>query len=277
MQWLLRGSVVVFVVSSMLAMGLGVQVSEVIAPLRQPSLVLRALAANFILAPAVALSMAWLLPLDPRYEAGLLLLAFAAGSPLLAKLAQIGGADVGRAAALMILLMAASVLFLPLALPLFVEGMQANPWRIAAPLVGLMLVPLALGVALRRVAPGTAVRLVPAMSGLSNVGFAVFVLLLFGLNLSALLGVLGSGAIAAAIAFIVLLFACAWALGVPDAAGRGLFGYATAMRNIGAALVTARASGAEPETVVMLIVTGLVGLLLLISVAAAARGRSGAG
>ena len=39
----------------------------------------------------------------------------------------------------MVLLMAASVVVMPLALPLFVKGVQVNPWQIAAPLVVLML------------------------------------------------------------------------------------------------------------------------------------------
>ena len=81
---------------------------------------------------------------------GLLLLGFAAGAPLLPKLAEAGRADVASATALMVLLMAASVVVMPLALPLFVKGAQVNPWQIAAPLVVLMLAPLALGMAARQ-------------------------------------------------------------------------------------------------------------------------------
>ena len=56
----------------------------------------------------------------------MLLLGFAAGAPLLPKLAEAGRADVASATALMVLLMAASVVVMPLALPLFVKGVAGE-------------------------------------------------------------------------------------------------------------------------------------------------------
>jgi BASS family bile acid:Na+ symporter len=176
----------------------------------------------------------------------------------------------------MVLLMAGSVVAMPLALPVFVKGLQVNPWRIAAPLVVLMLTPLLLGMAWQRFAPRTGAKLLPAFTKLSNIGFVAVVILICGTNLTALVGVVGSGAIGAAVLFVVMLFAGAWVMAEPNAAGRRLLGYATASRNIGAALVTAGASGAEPQAVVMLIVTGVVGLVLLLAAATWARRREAA-
>ena len=224
LQWLVKGTLVIFVVSSMLSIGLAVRRAEIVAPLRSPVWILRALIANFVLAPVVALSIGAVLPIDPGYELGLLLLGFAAGAPLLPKLAEAGRADVASATALMVLLMAASVVVMPLALPLFVKGVQVNPWQIAAPLVVLMLAPLALGMAARSLAPRIGARLLPVLTKTSNIGFVAVVLLICGTNLTALAGVLGSGAIGAAILFVVLLFAGAWALGEPNPAGRRLLG-----------------------------------------------------
>ena len=107
----------------------------------------------------------------------------------------------------------------------------------------------------QRFAPQTGAKLLPAVTRTSNIGFVAVLLLVCGTNLTALAGVLGSGAIGAAILFVVLVFAGAWALAEPNAAGRRLLGYATAGRNVGAALVTAGASAAEPKATVMLIVT----------------------
>ena len=275
LQLLVKAAIVVFVVSSMISIGLAARQTEIIAPLRRPVWVLRALIANFVLAPAVALAIVGVLPLDPGYELGLLLLGFAAGSPLLPKLAETGGADAGSATALMVLLMAATVLVMPLALPLFVEGLQVNSGRIAAPLVVLMLAPLLLAMAVQRFAPQTGARLLPAIARTSNIGFIAVVILICGANLPELAGVLGSGAIGAAILFVVLLFACAWAVAEPTSADRRLLGYATAGRNIGAALVTAGASAAEPKAATMLIVTGVVGLVLLLAATTWLRRRIG--
>jgi hypothetical protein len=79
----------------MLSIGLATRVDEIVAPLRRPVWVLRALVASFVLTSVVVVAMAWGLPLDPAYELGLMLLAFAAGSPLLPGT----GAAVGAAAA----------------------------------------------------------------------------------------------------------------------------------------------------------------------------------
>jgi bile acid:Na+ symporter, BASS family len=161
LQLLLKASVVVFVVSSMLSIGLAAHGGEIVAPLRRPAWVLRALIANFVLAPAVALLMAAVLPLEPGYELGLLLLGFAAGAPFLPKVAAIGRTNVPTATALMVLLMAGSVVAMPLALPLFVKGLAVDPWGLAAPLVVLMLAPLLLGMAGQRFAPRAGARLLP--------------------------------------------------------------------------------------------------------------------
>jgi bile acid:Na+ symporter, BASS family len=273
LQLLVKAAVVIFVVSSMVSIGLAARSIEIIAPLRRPVWVLRALIANFVLAPAVALAIVGVLPLDPGYELGLLLLGFAAGSPLLPKLAETGGADVGSATALMVLLMAGTVLVMPLALPVFVKGLQVNSLRIAAPLVVLMLAPLLLAMAVQRLAPQTGPRLLPAVARISSIGFIAVVALICGTNLSALAGVLGSGAIGAAILFVVLLFAGAWAVAEPSLVERRLLGTATAGRNIGAALVTAGASAAEPKAATMLIVTGVVGLVLLLAATTWLRNR----
>jgi BASS family bile acid:Na+ symporter len=264
---LVKGTVVLFVVSSMLSIGLAARFTEISAPMGRPLWILRALVANFVLAPVVAVAIVRVLPLDPGYELGLLLLAFAAGSPMLPKLAEAGRTDVASATPLMVILMAGSVVAMPLALPLLAKGIEVNPWRIAAPLVILMLAPLVLGMVWQRLAPQTGARLLPAVTRTSNIGFIAVVILICGTNFGALAGVLGSGAIGTAVLFVVLLFAVGWAVGEPNPAARRLLGLATSARNIGAALVAAGSSAAEPKAAVMLIVTGVVGLLLLLAAA----------
>ena len=64
---LIRGanaSVVVFVVSSTLSVGLGLTVPQIVAPLRNGRLVVLSLLANFVLAPIAAIGLARVLGLD---------------------------------------------------------------------------------------------------------------------------------------------------------------------------------------------------------------------
>ena len=77
---LIRGSsvaVVVFVVSSMLSVGLSLTVGQILAPLKNARLVVLSLAANFVLAPLVALGLWRVLGLDEPLGIGLLLCGLA--------------------------------------------------------------------------------------------------------------------------------------------------------------------------------------------------------
>src|SRR5436305_11075623 len=123
--------VLVFVVSSMLAMGLGLTGGEIIAPLRNVRRVIMSLLANFVLVPLLALALAALLQLDQPLGIGLLLLGAAAGAPFLPKLAQLAKGNLAFAVGLMVLLMVVTVAYLPLILPIFLPGVSVNPAKIA--------------------------------------------------------------------------------------------------------------------------------------------------
>src|SRR4051794_30532525 len=115
-------SVVVFLVSSMGAIGLALSPRTVAAPLREWRFVLLAVALNFVLAPAFAWLLTAVIPLNPAHAAGLLLLGGAAGAPFLPKLVETARGDLAVAAALMVLLTAGTILFLPFALPVMIPG-----------------------------------------------------------------------------------------------------------------------------------------------------------
>lgn len=149
LQRLADVSVLAFVVSSMLAMGMSQRLGDVVASLKEPRTVLLALIVNFVLSPLLTVALIRAVPLQPAHATGLLLLGGAAGAPFLPKLAELSGGHLAYSVALMMLLMVGSVVFMPLALLLIVPGVEADPWRIAKPLL-LMLLPMAIGFALAR-------------------------------------------------------------------------------------------------------------------------------
>src|SRR2546430_14277534 len=120
-----------FVVSSMLAMGAGLTVSQIIEPLRNARLVLLALLANFVLMPLGALALAKVLWLDTPFAVGLLVLGCAAGAPFLPKLAELAKGNLAFSVGAMVLLMVVTVGYLPMVLPLLLPGVTVNPWEIA--------------------------------------------------------------------------------------------------------------------------------------------------
>ena len=79
----------IFVVSTMLNVGLTQKLSEILAHLKDVRFVLKMLLANFVLAPLVMmLLMFYLAPFEPTLKAGLLIFSLSAGAPFLIKLTQ---------------------------------------------------------------------------------------------------------------------------------------------------------------------------------------------
>jgi len=139
------GAMLSFVVSSMLAMGSGLTVGEILAALRNHRLIMLALLANFVLMPLCALTLAKVLWLDEPLGVGLLLLGCSAGAPFLPKLAQLSRGNLPFSVGVMVLLMIVTVGYLPIVLPLLLPEVTVNPAKIAQSLIVLMLLPLGIG------------------------------------------------------------------------------------------------------------------------------------
>jgi len=272
LQRLADASVLAFVVSSMLAMGMSQRLGDVVAPLKDPKPVLLALLVNFGLSPLLAVALCSVIPLQPAHATGLLLLSGAAGAPFLPKLAEISGGNLAYSVALMVLLMVGSIVFMPLALPLIVPGLEADPWRMAKPLLLLMLLPLAIGFVLSRSA--RAPRLLSFARRVSNLAFVLLVVLMVGLNLKTMAGTLGSFAIGTFALYVLAMVGIGRLLGGPDTSTRPVFALGAGNRNIAAGLVVAGASFDDPAVTVMLLVASVVGLVLLLVLAKAMRPRA---
>ena len=252
-----------FVLSSMLAMGLGLTVSQIIAPLRNARLVVLSLLVNFVLMPLGAVALAALLRLDQPLGVGLLLLGAAAGAPFLPKLAQIARGNLAFAVGLMVLLMVVTVGYLPLVLPLLLPGVSVNPAKIARSLFLLMLLPLAGALAVKARFADVAARTKPLLDRLSNLSLILLVLLITAGNVNNVLAVFGTRGILAGLLFIAIGFVIGWLLGGPDRNTRRVLALGTAQRNIAAALVVGSQSFSDPKVVVMVVVVAIVSLLIL--------------
>ena len=259
--------VLVFLVSSMSGIGLGLTLSQIVTPLRNARLVVFAVVANFIIAPLLAMGIARLLRMEEPFALGLLLLGLAAGAPFMPKIVDIAKGDLALSVGLMVLLMVGTTIFLPVALPLLVKGVQVNAWRIAQFLVLLLLLPLIVGLIVKARAPSIAARVRPLLERISSVALLVMIVLLIALNFHSVLRIFGTGAIAAALLFAVLSALSGWLLGGRDQAQQIVLGLGTGLRNIPAALVVSVQNFKDPNVSVMVIVTTLTAILILVPAA----------
>ena len=236
-------AVLIFVPSSMLAMGLGLTVSEIIGPLRSARLVVLALLASFALMPLAAAALAALLRLDEPLRIGLLLLGAAGGAPFLPKLAQIAKGNLPFAVGLMVLLMVVTVGFLPLLLPFLIPGVSVNPADIARSLILLMLLPLVGALVVKAWFPVAAARLKPLFDWISNLSLILLVLLITTGNINRVLAVFGTFGILAGLLFIAIGFGMGWLLGGPVMGTRRVVALGTATGITARCCRSARACG----------------------------------
>jgi BASS family bile acid:Na+ symporter len=266
-------SVLVFVISSMLSMGLSLTITQIIEPLKNTRLVLLALLANFVLVPLVAYLITLVLPLDESVEIGLILLSTAAGAPFLPKLVEVAKGNVAFSVGLMVLLMVVTIIYLPLVLPLLLGDVQVNPWEIARSLIVMMLIPLGIGLIIRARYEDSAAKMQPTFAMAANIGILLLSVLGLVLNFDSMIALVGSYGILAAIIFIVFALLIGYLLGGSDPGVKSVMGLGSGQRNIAAALVVA-GQNFEADVITYLMVVAIIGFVVLFPAAGELGKRS---
>ena len=263
-----------FVLSSMLAVGLSLSLQQIVAPLRNAKLVVLALLANFVLMPAAAVAISRLLRLDQPLGIALLLLGAAAGAPFLPKLAGLAKGNLAFSVGLMVMLMVLTVGFMPLALPLLLEGVSVDPLKIARSLVLLMLLPLGVGLVVNARFTCFAEEWRGPLNRLSSLSLTLLIVLLLLTNFHNVIALSGTRGILASILFLISGASIGWVLGGPGLGTKGVLALGTAQRNIAAALVVGGKDFDDPRVLVMIVVVAVVGLLILMPLARVLGSRS---
>jgi BASS family bile acid:Na+ symporter len=256
-----------FVVTSMLAMSLSLSIQQMIQPLKNARLVILALLANFVLVPLLAYAITLVIPLEESLQIGVILLGTAAGAPFIPKLVQGARGNVAYAVGLMFLIMVVTIFYLPFILPLLLSGVEVNPWDIAKSLIATMLIPLVIGMLIKLHSPGVADHWAPVMQKIS--GFSILILLVIGLglNISNILGFIGTLGIGAMVLLIVGALLIGILLGGRDPGIRTAMGLSTANRNGAAALLVATQNFSATDTLPFVLVGVVLMLLILLPVA----------
>jgi bile acid:Na+ symporter, BASS family len=234
--------VTITLIEMMVAVGLRVTFAEIIDTARNWRFVWRAVVANYVLVPAVAIILLLLFHAGPMVAAGFLVLAVCPGAPFGPPFARIAHADVPAAVGLMVILAGSSAVLSPLLLSVLLpwlsgsEAPQVAPLGLVGTLLITQLLPLLAGLLVNHWHPQLAARLLAPferVSKLLNLGVVGLILatqfqMLAEIRLMAFLGML---------LLLAASLAIGWLMGGPDAELRKTMALTTALRNAGLGLV----------------------------------------
>jgi predicted Na+-dependent transporter len=256
-----------FVVASMLAMGLSLTMAQITGPLKNARLVVLALLANFVLVPALAFVITRVIPLDPALQTGLIILSTVAGAPFLVKEVQAAKGNLALGVGLMFMLMIVTIIYVPIVLPLLLQGVEVNAWDIAKSLIVTMLLPIILGLLYRSHSAEEAGQWAATLNKASGLALLVMLVVGLGLNISNILSLIGSFGFLALLLFVVGSLLIGFLMGGRDPGVRSVMGLGTAQRNVAAAILVASLNFPGSLTLIYILVASIILPLILIPTA----------
>jgi BASS family bile acid:Na+ symporter len=271
---LLKIALVVFMAGNLLDMGLRLDPRDALRGLRNVRFVAYTLVWGFVIGPALAIAITRILPLDHPHAIGLILMGMAPSAPFLPRIVSKANGDLGYTVAFMLLAAVGTVLFMPFAVPVMIEGLTVSAWSIAKPLLLIIFLPLAVGMAVLRATRSgakTIQPLVKKLTGLATLATGVLCVVVYG---KGLLGLPGTFALAAQLIFFFVLTAFSYWLGfgLPHEQ-KIVLSAGMATRNLGAALAPLFAIPDIDQRAIVMVVLGLPVMVIFALLAAKWFGR----
>ena len=256
-------SLLVFIISSMLSMGLGLTVRQIAEPLKNVKLVVLSLIVNFLLVPLLVYGIISIVPLNEGERIAMLLISIAAGAPFIPKLADIAKANIPFSMGLMLLLMVVTIFFMPLVVPYMLTGAEVSSWAIAKSLVVIMLLPLILALLIRAYWENGAKPMQGFFAKLTNIAMLLLIISLVILNTNHLIDKVGYPLLAILL-LLVGAMVIGYYLGGTEKDIRVVSALGAGQRNISAALLVGTQNFDNPDITIMLVAVSIFGLFIML-------------
>jgi len=248
-----------------LGVGLNTSRGDLLYVLRRPGLLFKAVLAVNVIPVAAAIALIYFLPLEMVVKAGIILMAISPVPPLVPGQELAVGARKQYAYGVYVAMVLLTIVVVPAALWAAgqVFGRQANiPFMtLAKTLTTGVLIPLAIGVVVQRLAPAFSARAALWLFRLSMLLIVlVFRPILVGI-LPAISHLVGKGALVAMTVVVVIALAGGHLLGGPDIEDRATLAIASSVRHPGIAMMLANAnfeSKGVTAAVLMFLLVGVV-------------------
>jgi BASS family bile acid:Na+ symporter len=266
MAQLVSPLVAITLVVMMVSIGLSVPFSEIAATAKKPSLVARAMIANYLFFPLVTLLLLELFHAKPLVEAGFLILAVCPGAPYAPSCTSVAKGNVGLAVGLMVILAGSSVVLSPLLLHELLgrvsggtAGLTIDSGRIVRTLLMTQLVPLFAGLLVREKRPVLAKKLRQPFARATQILNAVVMVLVLVTQFHTIVQIRWIGLVG-----MVLLLICGlligWLSGGPSFENRKAVAEITSLRNAGVALVIASSSFAGTPALTAVVIYAILSI-----------------
>jgi bile acid:Na+ symporter, BASS family len=258
--WMLlfKISLAIFMVGSLLEMGLRLNLPDALRGLRSMRFVAYTVVWSFVICPALAYAITLVIPLEPTYAIGLILLGMAPCAPFVPILVDKAKGDLGFTAAFMLLASVGTVVCMPFTVPLLAKGLTTSAWAIAKPLLLVVLLPMAFGAIIRRNADAIASKMLPfakKLAGIAGLLWAILCLIIYG---KGLLSLAGSYAVASELIFFGIIYFGTYSLGIGlPHEQKVVVSVGVTTRNLGACLTPLLSASAVDERATLMIVLAL--------------------
>lgn len=268
----LRILIGIMIFLTMLAMGMGLTLTEVGRALRRARILALGLVVNFVAIPMLVLLLVKIFAIDDPVAAGLLLCALAPGGGVGTLFVDYSRGDLGLSVGLLLGLTFSSVLLTPILLGLWTGGdvgaaLSATTWPTMKLILTFQVIPLVAGLLLRRYAKTGARRVQPWIARIAR-------WLMLGI-IAAYLVTKGQLLVANGLRpFVIIVvanlagFLLGWSPLLRAKTERLSLGLTSMNRNLALAMLLAATFFTHPSTIATVLAYGLVMLILSFAVAA---------
>ena len=251
LQQLIAWAFQLSIVTMVFALGLGTTTKDVRDLLRQPRPLGRSLLAIFVIVPVAAVILTHAFDFPHAAEVALIALAISPLPPLIPRNLITAASGAPYPAAPLATVALLSIVLVPLLAWLLGHylgpSFEVSPLRFAGAIAGIVLLPLAAGMAIRALRPALAdsIELPASLVGTVVLRLATLALLIIGLH--AIWALIANGMVIAIAVLVVVGLAAGHLLGGPQPDGRTVLALAAASRHPAVALAAAAASSLEPH------------------------------
>jgi BASS family bile acid:Na+ symporter len=210
-------SLTLMVVTLVAGLGLGMSVSQIVAPMRRVWLLLGTVLVNTILAPLIAIGVCELFPISDQTRDGVVIVTIAAAGPAGMKAAELAKrADMAMALSFTIVLQLLNIVAAPLWARAIISGATVNVWSIVGDLLLLVLLPLVVGLVLHARYTEHAPSWKAGLEKTSNISLVVALGVGIGVNWQLLVSSIGSWVLVASAVISLIYAAAGWLVAIRD-------------------------------------------------------------